>query len=101
VELELVYNMFMNKPITTLFLLMSVDGKISTGDIDDMDIDKDFPNIVGVKEGLKQYYDIEQQTDLFSLNSGRVLAKVVVNSKTDTPEKTPVTFGINKLIHFH
>jgi 2,5-diamino-6-(ribosylamino)-4(3H)-pyrimidinone 5'-phosphate reductase len=94
VELELVYNMFMNKPITTLFLLMSVDGKISTGDIDDMDIDKDFPNIVGVKEGLKQYYDIEQQTDLFSLNSGRVLAKVGVNSKTDTPEKTPVTFVV-------
>ena len=73
---------------------MSVDGKISTGDTDDMDVDKDFPNIVGVKEGLKQYYDIEQQTDLFSLNSGRVLSKVGVNSKTDTPEKTPVTFVV-------
>lgn len=73
---------------------MSVDGKISTGDTDDMDVDKDFPNIIGVKEGLKQYYDIEQQTDLFSLNSGRVLAKVGVNDKTDIPEKTPVTFVV-------
>lgn len=71
---------------------MSVDGKISTGDTDVMDVDRDFPKVDGVKEGLKQYYDIEQQTDLFSLNSGRVLAKVGVNDKTDIPDKTPVTF---------
>jgi hypothetical protein len=33
----------MKGPITTLFMLMSVDGKISTGFIDDQDVDKDFP----------------------------------------------------------
>ena len=27
----------MNRPITTLFMLMSVDGKISTGDRDELD----------------------------------------------------------------
>lgn len=32
---------------------MSVDGKISTGDTDMMDVDKDFPQIEGIKEGLK------------------------------------------------
>ena len=42
----------MNRPITTLFMLMSVDGKISTGATDDLDVDKDFPNIKGVNEGL-------------------------------------------------
>lgn len=73
---------------------MSVDGKISTGDTDLMDVDKDFPNIVGLKEGLKQYYDIEQQTDLFSLNTGRVLAKVGVNERRDEPEKLPVSFVV-------
>ncbi len=73
---------------------MSVDGKISTGDTDLLDVDKDFPNIVGLKEGLKQYYDIEQQTDLFSLNTGRVLAKVGVNEKTDEPDKLPVSFVV-------
>ena len=82
------------KPITTLFLLMSVDGKISTGDTNLMDVDKDFPNIVGLKEGVQQYYDIEQQTDLFSLNTGRVLAKVGVNERTDEPEKLPVSFVV-------
>lgn len=45
-----------NRPYTTLFLLVSVDGKISTGDTDVMDVDKDYSKIDGLKEGLKQYY---------------------------------------------
>lgn len=28
--------MIMNRPVTTLFMLMSVDGKISTGAADDL-----------------------------------------------------------------
>ncbi len=81
----------MNRPITTLFMLMSVDGKISTGSTDEMDVDRDFPNISGVKEGLHQYYEIEQTTDLWSFNTGRVQAKMGVNEK-EMPIKTPVSF---------
>lgn len=84
----------MDRPITTLFMLMSVDGKISTGSNDSLDVDNDFPHITGVKEGLHQYYDIEQTTDLWSLNSGRVLAKVGTNDKNFVPDKTPVSFVI-------
>lgn len=84
----------LNKPETTLFLLTSVDGKISTGDTDALDVDKDFPNIFGVKEGLHQYYDLEKQTDLFSLNSGRVQAKIGVNEKDGEIKKLPVYFII-------
>lgn len=83
----------MDRPITTLFMLMSVDGKISTGATDEMDVDKDFPKIGGVKEGLHQYYEIEQTTDLWSFNTGRVQAKVGVNQK-EMPRKTPVSFAI-------
>lgn len=72
-------------------MLMSVDGKISPGVTDDLDFDKDLPDITGVKEGLQQYYDIEQTTDLWSLNSGRVQAKMGVNTKK-LPAKTPVSF---------
>ena len=72
-------------------MLMSVDGKISPGATDDLDYDKDLPHIPGVKEGLQQYYDIEQTTDLWSLNSGRVQAKMGVNDK-ELPSKTPVSF---------
>lgn len=84
----------MNRPETTLFMLMSVDGKISTGDSDDLDFDRDLPKIVGVKEGLHQYYDLEQQTDLYSLNTGRVMAKIGMNEKTDEPDQLPVSFVI-------
>ena len=83
----------MNRPVTTLFMLMSVDGKISTGASDSLDVDKDFPKIAGVKEGLHQYYEIEQTTDLWSLNSGRVQAKIGANTE-DMPQKTPVSFVI-------
>lgn len=83
----------MNRPITTLFMLMSVDGKISTGATDSLDVDKDFPKIEGVSEGLHQYYEIEQTTDLWSFNSGRVQAKIGVNKK-EMPNKTPVSFVI-------
>lgn len=82
----------MNRPYTTLFLLVSVDGKISTGDTDVMDTDTDYKLINGIKEGNKQYYDLEQQTDLHSLNSGRVFEKIGMNERTDDPEKTPVSF---------
>ena len=58
----------MDRPVTTLFMLMSVDGKISTGAADELDVDKDFPQIAGVREGLHQYYEIEQTTDLWALN---------------------------------
>ncbi len=83
----------MERPITTLFMLMSVDGKISTGAADEMDVDKDYPKIDGVREGLYQYYDIEQETDLWSFNTGRVQAKMGVNEK-EKPPKTPVSFVI-------
>lgn len=83
----------MDRPVTTLFMLMSVDGKISTGCTDEMDVDRDFPKLDGVKEGLHQYYELEQTTDLWAFNTGRVQAKMGVNNK-DIPAKTPVSFAI-------
>ena len=81
----------MDRPVTTLFMLMSLDGKISTGALDALDVDKDFPKISGLKEGLHQYYEIEQTTDLWSFNTGRVQEKMGVNEKP-FPDKTPVSF---------
>ena len=81
----------MDRPVTTLFMLMSVDGKISTGATDALDVDRDFPRIPGVREGLHQYYELEQTTDLWSFNTGRVFAKLGANEK-DPPAKTPVSF---------
>ena len=83
----------MDRPVTTLFMLMSVDGKISTGVNDELDVDTDFPIIDGLKEGLHQYYEIEQTTDLWAFNTGRVQEKMGVNLK-DPPAKSPVSFVI-------
>ena len=83
--------MSMDRPVTTLFMLMSVDGKISTGSTDNMDVDKDLPKVSGVKEGIHQYYEIEQTTDLWSFNTGRVQEKMGANIK-EMPAKTPVSF---------
>ena len=88
--------------MTTLFMLTSVDGKISTGATDELDVDRDFPKLPGVREGLGQYYEIEQTTDLWSLNTGRVQEKMGVNEKP-MPEKTPVSFVLvdNKHLNAH
>lgn len=84
----------MNRPVTTLFMLMSIDGKITSGSSDALDADQDWCRIDGVKEGLHQYYEIEQTTDLFSLNTGRVMAKIGVNEKEENPKKSPCSFII-------
>lgn len=82
--------MKMNRPKTTLFMLESLDGKISSGASDNSDFDSDLV-LLGLSDGLQQYYDYEQTTDLFSLNSGRVLAKIGINKKQDV-DKTVVSF---------
>ncbi|WP_073025260.1 dihydrofolate reductase family protein [Lutispora thermophila] len=84
----------MKRPTTTLFMLMSVDGKISSGANDVLDADKDWPTIPGVKEGVYQYYEIEKTTDLWSLNTGRVMEKIGVNHKTDVQKKISCNFVI-------
>ena len=71
----------MKKPNTTLFMLSSIDGKISTGNNDNRDTDLDFHRIKGVMEGLQQYYDLEKETDLHSLNTGKVMVKIGINKK--------------------
>ncbi len=84
----------MEKPITTLFMLESLDGKINSGNSDQLDADKDWREIDGVKEGLHQYYEIESTTDFYSLNTGRVMAKIGVNERKDLHKKVDVRFII-------
>lgn len=90
---------------TTLFILSSVDGKITTGDRDMLDMDSDFSRIKGVKEGLHQYYEIEKTTDLHSFITGRVMSKCCkqlnINKRKDTPEKTPVNFVVADSDHLN
>lgn len=70
----------MVRPETTLFLLTSLDGKISTGVGDSFDFDADFPKIPGLREGLHQYYAIEKTTDVWTCTSGSIQRKLGANS---------------------
>ncbi len=72
-------------------MVSSLDGKISSGDSDSLDIDTDWKRIHGVKDGLFQYYDLEKQTDTCFLQSGRVFAKLGFNERALSPIKIPVT----------
>lgn len=82
------------RPMTTLFMIESLDGKISTGDVDELDVDKDFKRIIGVKEGLQQYYELEKKTDWVSFNSGKVQAKVGVNERTWDKGPDDICFAV-------
>ncbi len=82
------------RPKTVLFMLMSVDGKISTGDIDKFDFDKDLPKIPEVSKGLYQYYEAEMKTSKWSFNTGRVLSKVGWNKKIVNDNLKQVSFLI-------
>ena len=46
------------RPITTLFMLESLDGKISTGSTDNLDADKDFCKIDG--ESIKDESELNK-----------------------------------------
>ncbi len=81
-------------PITTLFMIESLDGKINSGNNDTLDVDRDWCQLDGVKEGLHQYYEIEKTTDWYSLNTGRVMKKIGVNQRKDIPTKVDVRFII-------
>ena len=85
-------NKALQRPETTLFMLISVDGKISTGDSDTLDFDQDIPKFIGAKEGLYQYYDLEKKTDFYSLNTGKVFAKIGLNKPQRKIIKIPVNF---------
>jgi len=79
---------------TTLFSIISIDGKITTGDLDVLDFEKDFPRIRGIKEGYPQYDGLLTRTDLHQLSTGRVMAKIGVNTREDEPEKIEFSFII-------
>lgn len=70
----------MLKPVTTLFMLMSLDGKINTGSgIDNLNESSEF---------IKLATNKDSSTDVCSLNTGKVMKIIGINEKTEIPEKS-------------
>lgn len=82
------------RTFNTLFMVSSLDGKISTGNTDHRDVDRDFPNIKGLSAGLHQYYDLEKKTDINSFNTGKVMTKIGINQANKNIKKATVNFII-------
>lgn len=93
----------LDRPETTLFLLSSVDGKISTGASKINDFDSDLPSIGATKKGLCQYYSIERQTSPFSLMTGKTFDKLGINKyrKPNAPNKRCVSYIIIDNTHLN
>ena len=89
-----VFKMSGGRPITTLFMLTSLDGKISTGCTDELDFDRDLASIDETKSGLSQYYSIEQATDDWCLCTGKTKSKVGVNKPIERPKKISASIAV-------
>lgn len=75
------------RPVTTLFMLTSVDGKISTGASDECDFDADLLFYDETRDGLQQYYDIEKTTDYWCMCTGKTKAKIGINKVIPSIER--------------
>ena len=73
-----------NSPINTLFLLQSLDWKICSWyswDTWKLSSWREFAKIVWLQDWVNQYYELEQQTDLHSLNTWRNMKIIWANRK--------------------
>lgn len=77
-----------------LFLLQSLDGKISTGASNDFDFDKDLAADDFLSKGLQQYYDYEKTTAPVSIISGAIASKLGANEGKFPSQFVPVTFCV-------
>lgn len=73
----------MSRPVVTMFMLQSVDGKISTGVNRDRDFETDLP-LLDCGRGLFQYYEALRDTEEFFLITGKSVTKNLSNANTVT-----------------
>ncbi len=89
----------MNRPVTKLFMLTSVDGKISTGFDSLRDFDTDIPLLNNASIGLSQYYELEKQTDLWCMCTGKTKEKIGINNMRGPIKKVNANIVIIDNVH--
>lgn len=85
--------------MTTLFVLVSLGGTISTGAVDDRNVDLDPRTVPGVGEGLGQGHRLQEARGPWSPTSGRVLATVGRNETKAEVTGLPVAFVVVVVEH--
>ena len=89
----------MNRPITTVFMLQSIDGKISFNGTGRLDFDDKIPMLSWSAKGINRYYEAEIGMDETTLMSGKTLKVVGWNEKVvrENKELTIVIIDNNHL----
>ncbi|MCT4396691.1 dihydrofolate reductase family protein [Periweissella beninensis] len=86
--------MSQNRPYTTLFLLSSLDGKISSGNSSTFNARKEWYQIPEIAIGLQQFVDIKQTVDAWLFTTAKSLLSFNVNHLSYTPERTESSIAI-------
>ena len=73
-----------DRPQTTLFLIMSVDGRITSHDSDDLDPNKKWKRDPKVRAITQQFYNFASG-GIHTITSGSSLAKAGINRRTGQP----------------
>lgn len=77
-------------PETTLFLNLSVDGRITSHDSDLIDPDKNWKQTPGIRGLLQQFYDFNQ-LNMAVLTTGIVMNNLGVNTRSGKPKPEDIT----------
>ena len=83
--------MAITRPKTTLFLLQSLDGKLSLDDSFEHDFELEFVKDPLLKVGLNRYYNLELSTSDWSLTTGKTQCKMYELFGSDPIKRVPVT----------
>jgi len=81
------------RPETTLFLNLSVDGRITSHDSDSFDPDKLWKDQPGIRGILQQFYEF-QDPNLSVLTTGVVMKNVGVNTREGSPRREQLTLVV-------
>ena len=81
------------RPETTLFLSLSVDGRITSHDSDDFDPDPKWKQQPGVRGLLQQFYEFNEP-GMSALTIGSYMSKVGVNTRQAVPKKEKVSLVV-------
>lgn len=74
------------RPETTLFLNLSVDGRITSHDSDDFDPDPQWKQQPGIRGILQQFYDFAAP-GMTALTTGGFMKALGINDRSGTPRK--------------
>lgn len=86
------------RPQVTMFMLQSVDGKIATGPDAWCDFDTDLPALPGVAEGLHRYYELEKETSLWAMCSGKTKDKIFQSEQYNWLNSGAEKLGVNLVL---